>query len=90
MAQQRLDSPPDDSDINRLDLTYLKVYTIDDESTTEIDDGLSWELLPDGRDRIWVHIADPTRLLLPEDELDLEARKRGVRLLTYGNDTHVP
>jgi len=77
VAQQRLDSPPADSDIDRLDLTYLKVYTIDDESTTEIDDGLSWELLPDGRDRIWVHIADPTRLLLPEDELDLEARKRG-------------
>ena len=77
VAQQRLDSPPPDSDIDRLDLTYLKVYTIDDESTTEIDDGLSWELLPDGRDRIWVHIADPTRLLLPEDELDLEARKRG-------------
>jgi exoribonuclease-2 len=77
VAQQRLDSLPTDSDFNRLDLTYLKVYTIDDESTTEIDDGLSWELLPDGRERIWVHIADPTRLLLPEDELDLEARKRG-------------
>jgi len=24
-----------------------------------------------------VHIADPTRWLLPEDELDLEARRRG-------------
>ena len=28
---------------NRLDLTHLKVYTIDDESTREIDDGLSVE-----------------------------------------------
>jgi exoribonuclease-2 len=77
VAQQRLDSPPSDLDTNRLDLTHLKVYTIDDESTTEIDDGLSWELLPDGRERLWVHIADPTRLLVPEDDLDLEARKRG-------------
>ncbi|MBW4642796.1 MAG: ribonuclease R [Goleter apudmare HA4340-LM2] len=77
VAQQRLDSPASDQDGNRLDLTHLKVYTIDDESTTEIDDGLSWESLSDGRERLWVHIADPTRLLAPEDELDLEARKRG-------------
>jgi len=77
VAQQRMDSPPSDLDTNRLDLTHLKVYTIDDESTTEIDDGLSWEFVADGRERLWVHIADPTRLLVPEDELDLEARKRG-------------
>ncbi|WP_017315694.1 ribonuclease catalytic domain-containing protein [Mastigocladopsis repens] len=77
VAQQRLESYVPDRDINRLDLTYLKVYTIDDESTTEIDDGLSWELLPNGKEQLWVHIADPTRWLMPEDELDLEARKRG-------------
>ncbi|MFN9403283.1 MAG: ribonuclease catalytic domain-containing protein [Dolichospermum sp.] len=77
VAQERLDFPSTDLDTNRLDLTHLKVYTIDDESTTEIDDGLSWEVLPDGRERLWVHIADPTRLLVPDDELDLEARKRG-------------
>ena len=77
VAQERLDFSSTDLDTNRLDLTHLKVYTIDDESTTEIDDGLSWEVLPDGRERLWVHIADPTRLLMPDDELDLEARKRG-------------
>ncbi|MBD2615430.1 VacB/RNase II family 3'-5' exoribonuclease [Nostoc punctiforme FACHB-252] len=77
VAQQHLDFPPTDSDANRLDLTHLKVYTIDDETTTEIDDGLSWEVLADGTERVWVHIADPTRWLVPEDELDLEARKRG-------------
>lgn len=77
VAQQRLDFIPPDKDIDRLNLTHLKVYTIDDESTTEIDDGLSWERLPDGRERVWVHIADPTRWLMPEDELDLEARRRG-------------
>jgi len=76
VAQQRMDSPPPDPD-RRLDLTHLKVYTIDDQSTSEIDDGVSWELLADGRQRLWIHIADPTRWLVPEDELDLDARKRG-------------
>ncbi|MEL7244898.1 MAG: ribonuclease R family protein [Cyanobacteria bacterium J06573_2] len=77
VAHERLNSPPPDPDQNRLDLTHLKVYTVDDETTTEIDDGLSWEKTPDNRERLWVHIADPTRWLVPEDELDLDARKRG-------------
>ncbi|HAX84738.1 MAG TPA: RNB domain-containing ribonuclease [Cyanobacteria bacterium UBA11370] len=80
MAQQCLNSPPPDPDPNRLDLTYLKVYTIDDESTEEIDDGLSLEQLGDGRERLWIHIADPTRLIMPGDELDLEARRRSTTL----------
>ncbi len=61
----------------RRDLTHLHVYTIDDISTTEIDDGLSIETLADGSKRIWVHIADPTRWLDPESALDRDARKRG-------------
>jgi len=76
MAQQRLAAPPPDPDPERLDLTHLKVYTVDDASTREIDDGLSLEILDDGRQRLWVHIADPTRWLLPGDDLDLEARRR--------------
>lgn len=80
LAQQRLNFIPLDSDKNRLDLTHLKVYTIDDESTQEIDDGLSLETLDDGRERIWIHIADPTRLVMPGDELDLEARRRSTTL----------
>ena len=76
MAQQRLQSPPPDPDTQRLDLTHLKAYTVDDISTQEIDDGLSLETLADGSHRLWVHIADPTRWLLPGDDLDLEARRR--------------
>ncbi|NJL91430.1 MAG: VacB/RNase II family 3'-5' exoribonuclease [Coleofasciculaceae cyanobacterium SM2_1_6] len=77
VAQQCLDSIPDDADADhRLDLTHLKVYTIDDESTEEIDDGLSVEYLSTGRQRLWIHIADPSRLVTPGDELDTEARKR--------------
>ncbi|MEI2422612.1 ribonuclease catalytic domain-containing protein, partial [Arthrospira platensis SPKY2] len=48
----------------------------DDESTREIDDGVSLEFLEDGTQKIWIHIADPTRLIQPGDELDLEARRR--------------
>jgi exoribonuclease II len=76
VSHNRLESPPEDLDHNRLDLTHLKVYTIDDESTLEIDDGLSLEVLPDGRNRFWIHIADPTRWVTPGDELDLDARRR--------------
>lgn len=81
VAQQCLSSPPIDPDSqNRINLTHLKVYTIDDESTQEIDDGISLEYLADGRQKLWVHIADPTRLLAPGDDLDLEARKRTTTL----------
>lgn len=80
VAHHRLISPPPDLDTNRLDLTHLKVYTIDDESTCEIDDGLSLEFLPDGTQRLWIHIADPSRWLEPGDELDLEARRRSTTL----------
>ena len=76
VLHHRLEFPPVDSNADRLDLTHLKVYTIDDESTREIDDGLSLEILPDGQQRLWIHIADPTRWLTPGDDLDLEARRR--------------
>ncbi len=78
VVQPRLQSSPGEKD--RLDLTHLKVCTIDDESTTEIDDGLSVEYLDDGTAKIWIHIADPTRLVEPGDELDLEARRRSTSL----------
>ncbi|KPQ36347.1 MAG: exoribonuclease II [Phormidium sp. OSCR] len=76
VAQRCLTNFPPDTDPNRLDLTHLKLYTIDDASTREIDDGLSVEFLDGDRQRLWVHIADPTRWLTPGDELDLEARRR--------------
>ncbi len=80
VVQPRLQSNPIEADENRLDLTHLKVCTIDDESTTEIDDGLSIEYLDNGTAKIWIHIADPTRLVEPGDELDLEARRRSTSL----------
>jgi exoribonuclease-2 len=61
--------------VERRDLTHLQVYTIDDATTREIDDGLSW----DGR-KVWIHIADPTRWITPNDPLDREARQRGTSI----------
>lgn len=80
VSSSYLQNLPPDADSDRLDLTHLKVYTIDDESTEEIDDGLSVEYLDDGKVKLWIHIADPTRLVTPGDELDLEARKRSTTL----------
>ena len=81
VAQPRLQLITVEADEHRLDLTHLKVCTIDDESTTEIDDGLSVEYLDEGKtSKLWIHIADPARIVEPEDELDLEARRRSTSL----------
>ncbi|MEW5298704.1 MAG: hypothetical protein WDW38_000552 [Sanguina aurantia] len=85
-------SPSPDLDAShRRDLRHLTVFTIDDSSTSEVDDGLSTEVLPDGRIRIWIHIADPTRWLQPNDVLDLEARARTRTLyFPFGSRTMFP
>ncbi len=80
VVKSYLQTPPPDQDSDRFDLTHLKVYTIDDESTKEIDDGLSVEFLSEDQVKLWIHIADPTRLVRPGDELDLEARRRSTTL----------
>ncbi|EDX86422.1 RNB-like protein [Synechococcus sp. PCC 7335] len=72
---QIIESPPAEEG-DRVDLTHLKVYTIDDESTQEIDDGLSCETLADGRQKLWIHIADPTYWISLNGILDTEARRR--------------
>ena len=61
----------------REDLTRMRSFTIDGAETTEFDDALSVEVLSASRTRVWVHIADPTRLIRPGDALDTEAKRRG-------------
>ncbi|GBG66875.1 hypothetical protein CBR_g72631 [Chara braunii] len=67
---------PDPDKDHRVDLTSLKVYTIDSEDTKEIDDGLSAEMLEDGQWRFWIHVADPARWVQQGDVLDMEAKRR--------------
>ena len=68
------------ADGQRLDLSAQRVLTIDDDDTLDIDDGLALEHSPDGRARIWIHVADPGRLIAADSPLDLEARRRGSSL----------
>lgn len=75
-------------DEQRLDLTAQRCVTIDDPDTRDIDDGLALERLPEGGPegrppgslRLWIHVADPGRLVDPGSPLDLEARRRGSSL----------
>ena len=67
-------------DASRQDLAGQHVVTIDDQDTREIDDGLALETFADGRQRLWIHIADPGRLVAADSPLDLEARRRASSL----------
>jgi exoribonuclease R len=82
MAENIAKNPKADVDslLNlRQDLRHLKVYTIDSASTTEIDDGLSVEVIEKegGKKayRYWIHIADSERHTSTE-LWDQVARKR--------------
>jgi exoribonuclease-2 len=67
-------------DAERLDLTAQHCVTIDDEDTLDIDDGLALESGQGGRQRLWIHVADPGRLVAPDSPLDREARRRATSL----------
>jgi exoribonuclease R len=47
----------------RRDLRHLTTFAVDDAGTSEVDDAVSWEELPWGGTKLWVHVADPTRWL---------------------------
>ena len=66
-------------DEKRLDLCHLATYTLDDAGTREIDDGVSLDI-QNGDAWIWIHIADPARLITPGSPLDQEARRRATSL----------
>jgi exoribonuclease-2 len=70
----------------RLDLTHLEAFAVDDRDNQDPDDAISLEaceLDPQGRflgGRIWVHVADASALVAPDTPADLEARGRGATL----------
>ena len=77
------DQHSDQLDSVRHDFGHLPVYTIDEASASELDDGISIETCPSLLDSLglptyWVHIhvADPTCTLQPNDPLSLQARVR--------------
>jgi exoribonuclease-2 len=65
-------APPDGA----LPLSTVAAFSIDDTSTTEIDDAFSVSSTPDGRIRIGIHIAAPATAIARDDPLDALARSR--------------
>ncbi len=74
LNQVKLDVPIPSKQI-RLDLTSLKSFAIDGETTEDPDDAISL----DGK-YIWVHIADVAAIVKPEGEIDAAARERSSNL----------
>ena len=77
MADHEGPRPGDDK---RVDLTEQTCFTIDDAETRDIDDAVALERCDDGTKRLWIHIADPGRLIDDDSLLDQEARRRGSSL----------
>lgn len=59
-----------------LPLAEVEAFSIDDVTTTEIDDAFSVAALPNGNLRIGIHIAAPALGVAPGSELDAAARER--------------
>ncbi|MDR2741700.1 MAG: RNB domain-containing ribonuclease [Treponema sp.] len=65
--------PPPEED--RLDLTHLPAFAIDNSWSADPDDAVSLE-----GNCLWVHVADPAASVLPGNPADIEARNRGATL----------
>ncbi|KAJ7961411.1 ribonuclease II, chloroplastic/mitochondrial [Quillaja saponaria] len=76
-AESLLSNTSDQDEINRNDLTHLKVYAIDVDEADELDDALSATRLQDGRIKVWIHVADATRFVQPGSIVEREAMRRG-------------
>ncbi|QJQ07228.1 RNB domain-containing ribonuclease [Undibacterium piscinae] len=61
---------------DNLPVADVQAFSIDDVTTTEIDDAFSVVLLPDNQVRIGIHIAAPTLGIKRDDALDMIARAR--------------
>ncbi|KAL5223123.1 hypothetical protein ABZP36_027836 [Zizania latifolia] len=79
-AEEFLAECPDSDMHIRKNLSTLKVYAIDVDEADELDDALSAARLPDGKIKVWIHVADPTSLVQPRSIIDREAMHRGTSI----------
>lgn len=68
-----------------LPLAEVSAFSIDDETTTEIDDAFSLVKLDNGDYRLGIHIAAPALGITPNSDLDAIARKRLSTVYMPGN-----
>ncbi len=68
-----------------LPLAKDECFSIDDATTTEIDDAFSLERLPNGNMRVGIHIAAPALAVLPESPLDAIVLSRLSTVYMPGN-----
>jgi|GEM_PF-6315501 len=71
-------------DIKRTDLTHLDTISVDDYTTTDIDDALSFEILNDQM-FLYIHIADASNSISKDSAFDKEIMKRGSSIYTADN-----
>ena len=67
---------PDENDWEELPIANVKAFSIDDSSTTEIDDATSVEHVDDKLLRIGIHIAAPSLGIDRDSDIDKVARSR--------------
>jgi ribonuclease R len=68
----------------RRDLRELATFTVDPASARDFDDAISARSEPDGRRRVWVHIADVSAHVPPGSLVDREARRRATSVYVPG------
>ena len=66
---------PEIPEDERLDLTHMEAFAIDDSDSHDPDDAVSFH---DGL--LWIHVADPASVAHPGGEIDSEAVQRGENL----------
>ncbi len=64
----------------RRDFQHWSVFSIDDDSTREVDDALSLRPAEDGSLEMGIHIADPSELVRKGDRIDRAAAERALTL----------
>lgn len=74
--------PPDESvsalpEQQRIDLSYMPSFAIDDKDSNDPDDAISFD---EKTQKLWVHVADPAALVEPDSQIDKTARMRGCNL----------
>lgn len=74
MQSAKIELPPPDETEERISVLGF-AYAIDNEASDDPDDAIAF----DG-EFVWVHIADPASVVLPDSKIDIEARKRGTTL----------